>query len=106
MELLHGFLGRILTGGMMGKSIKVTTKRSIGADNPVFIIAEIGSNHNRDFNTALKLIDAAALSGVDAVKFQLFEAERHYSRYTPKFSGMDKHIINILQELELPRQWK
>lgn len=35
-----------------------------------YIIAEIGINHNGDLNIAKKLIDIAALSGCDAVKFQ------------------------------------
>lgn len=36
----------------------------------VFIIAEIGINHNGDINIAKKLIDGAVFSGADAVKFQ------------------------------------
>ena len=35
-----------------------------------YIIAEIGINHNGSLDTAKKLIDIAALSGCDAVKFQ------------------------------------
>jgi N-acetylneuraminate synthase len=42
----------------------------IGHDEPCFIIAEIGLNHNGDLKLAKKLIDAAALAGCDAVKFQ------------------------------------
>lgn len=38
----------------------------------VFIVAEIGNNHNGSVATAKKLIDAAADAGVDAVKFQTF----------------------------------
>ena len=38
--------------------------------NKTYIIAEIGINHNGDLNIAKKLIDIAALSGCDAVKFQ------------------------------------
>jgi N-acetylneuraminate synthase len=37
---------------------------------PVYIIAEIGINHNGDIDKAIKLIDIAASSGCDAVKFQ------------------------------------
>jgi len=37
---------------------------------PIFIIAEIGINHNGDIRTAKKLIDGAVFSGADAVKFQ------------------------------------
>ncbi len=44
--------------------------RLIGDDQPVFIVAEIGINHNGDVNIAKALIDAAVDSGVDAVKFQ------------------------------------
>ena len=42
----------------------------IGHDRPVFIVAEIGINHNGDLETAKKLIDVAVSAGCDAVKFQ------------------------------------
>ena len=41
----------------------------------VFIIAEAGVNHNGSVNLAKKLIDAASISGVDAVKFQTYKTE-------------------------------
>jgi N-acetylneuraminate synthase len=44
--------------------------RVIGEGQPCFIIAEIGINHNGSLDLAKKLIDAAALAGCDAVKFQ------------------------------------
>jgi N-acetylneuraminate synthase len=44
--------------------------RFIGEGNPVYIIAEIGINHNGDLDLAKRLIDAAVLAGCDAVKFQ------------------------------------
>jgi N-acetylneuraminate synthase len=44
--------------------------RVIGAEHPVFIIAEIGINHNGSMELAKNLIDAAAFAGADAVKFQ------------------------------------
>jgi len=53
----------------MGKMVHIG-KRSVGNGFPVFIIAEIGINHNGDLNMAKKLIDAAVLAGCDAVKFQ------------------------------------
>ena len=44
--------------------------RDIGDGKPVFIIAEIGVNHNGSVERAKKLIDASAEAGADAVKFQ------------------------------------
>jgi N,N'-diacetyllegionaminate synthase len=41
-----------------------------------FVIAEAGVNHNGDEQLALQLIDVAARSGADAVKFQTFSAEK------------------------------
>jgi N-acetylneuraminate synthase len=42
----------------------------VGAGQPVYIIAEIGINHNGDLDTARRLIDVAAMAGCNAVKFQ------------------------------------
>ena len=52
------------------KSIHINANRSIGPGHPVYIIAEIGINHNGSPETAQKLIEAAAAAGCDAVKFQ------------------------------------
>ncbi len=61
------------------------------------VIAEVGSNHNQSFSRAKKLIDIAAKSGCDAVKFQLFKADKIIQK---KFSGW-----NILNKLELNEKW-
>lgn len=44
--------------------------RLVGDGAPVFVIAEIGINHNGSLDIARKLIDGAAAAGCDAVKFQ------------------------------------
>lgn len=44
--------------------------RLIGPGEPVYIIAEIGINHNGSLETAKRLIDGALFAGCDAVKFQ------------------------------------
>jgi N-acetylneuraminate synthase len=53
----------------MPEAIQIGNK-TIGAGAPVFIIAEIGINHNGDLNIAKRLIDVAVMAGCDAVKFQ------------------------------------
>ena len=45
-------------------------KKVIGAGEPVYIIAEIGINHNGDIEIAKQLMDVAVETGCDAVKFQ------------------------------------
>lgn len=44
--------------------------KSLGEASPVYVIAEIGLNHNGDLSIAKALIDAAADAGAQAVKFQ------------------------------------
>tara|TARA_R110000782_G_scaffold221140_1_gene308341 strand:+ start:409 stop:1386 length:978 start_codon:yes stop_codon:yes gene_type:complete len=70
-----------------------------------FIIAEAGSNHNRNFNQALSLIDIAAESGADACKFQTYSSETLYSKNTPDFAGY-KNINRLIKDIELPREWQ
>ncbi len=59
---------------MAGENITIGG-RKVGAGAPVFIIAEAGVNHNGKLSLAKKLIDAAARSGADAVKFQTFDPD-------------------------------
>lgn len=49
--------------------------RFVGEGEPVFVIAEVSANHRKDKNTALRMIDIAAESGADAVKFQHYRGE-------------------------------
>ena len=51
----------------------------VGYDQPVFITAEIGINHNGNLGMTQKLIDAAVVAGCDAVKFQKRTVEVVYT---------------------------
>src|SRR5437870_9772493 len=44
--------------------------RLVGEGEPIYVIAEIGLNHNGDLSIAKQLIDVAKAAGCDAVKFQ------------------------------------
>ncbi len=72
---------------------------------PAYVIAEIGSNHNQKKDLAFASMDAAARAGAHAVKFQLFRGKRHYSKFTPDFGAYDRPIQELLEDLELPRDW-
>jgi N,N'-diacetyllegionaminate synthase len=58
--------------------------RIIADDQPCFIIAEAGVNHNGDMELAKQLIDVAKDAGADAVKFQTFKAEEIILNSAPK----------------------
>lgn len=80
----------------------------IGDGHPAFVIAEIGSNHNQNFELAIKHIDAAVDAGVDAVKFQTFKADQHVSKYSemPKYLKGYDSVHGLIQSLELDRDWQ
>jgi pseudaminic acid synthase len=56
------------------KSISIDD-RLIGPAHPPFIIAEMSGNHNQSLERALKIVDAAADSGADAIKLQTYTPE-------------------------------
>ena len=64
----------------MHKEIKIGEKR-IGNDNPCFVIAEAGVNHNGEPEKAIELVSVAHQAGADAVKFQLYDVEEQVSQY-------------------------
>jgi len=71
--------------------------REVGRTKPPYIIAEIGSNFDQSLSVARQLIDECAEAGVDAVKFQLFQAENMY----PESS----ELYGIFKSIELPPDW-
>lgn len=88
----------------MKNHIKLGSRR-VNAGSACYIIAEIGSNHDRDYKQAIKLIDTAKSAGADAVKFQTFKAETLYSRFTPMFSNQKAKPFDIIKRIEMPWEW-
>lgn len=81
--------------------------RLVGPGHPVYFIAEAGSNHDRDLQQALRLIDVAVDAGADAVKFQTFRADKLYPKNAgiTKYLAVPKSIHEIIRELEMPFEW-
>ena len=67
----------------------------------VYVIAEAGVNHNGDVKLAEKLIDVAASSGADAVKFQTFQAEKLVSIHAPKAKYQQENTNGAKTQLEM-----
>ncbi|MEX0692946.1 MAG: N-acetylneuraminate synthase family protein [Rhodospirillales bacterium] len=68
----------------------------------VFIIAEVGNNHEGDFALARDMVGLAAAAGVDAVKFQTIVPERFVNRSDePRFSTLKKFQFSYDQFTEL-----
>ena len=91
----------------MSLQVKIN-KKIIGENQPVYIIAEAGSNHNTNFGTALELIDTAVAAHADAVKFQLFKAEKLYPKNAgiAKYLAKDyKNIHDLIRSMEMPVEW-
>jgi len=86
------------------KTIRIGN-RVIGDDEPTYIIAEIGINHNGEVKLAKELIDAAAEAKVDAVKFQKRHLPSLYREDvltdTLKYEQNFQYMIPILEEVEL-----
>jgi len=64
----------------------------IGLGEQTFIIAEAGLNHDGNFSQAKKLVEEAAKTGADAVKFQIFKTE--------EFISGDAEYFDLFKSLE------
>lgn len=64
--------------------------RPVGEDQPVFVIAEVGVNHNGSIAMAKKLIDTAKKTGADAVKFQMCDPNEMVVKDAPSAAYQEK----------------
>src|SRR5438067_1498606 len=81
--------------------------RQTGPGSPIFVIAEIGNNHNGDFDRAVALIDAAKAAGADCAKFQMRKLDEVYR--ASSLSGAEddlsvEYTLDLLRRFELSTQ--
>lgn len=86
-------------------SILKISKHEIGDTNSeVFVIAEIGNNHNGSIERAFEMIDLAHNTGANCVKFQMRNMRALYRKKSLEKSGEDlstEYILDLLEKYEL-----
>lgn len=75
----------------------------------IYIIAEIGPNHNGSLSLAKKMINKISKTGADAVKFQLAEPEKVYSKEAFKANYQKKNdnsktILEMSKKFQLSKK--
>ena len=73
----------------------------------VFVIAEIGNNHNGDFARAIEMIDQAVEMGADCAKFQMRHLDEVYRQRSLRKDGEDlgtEYVLDLLLRFELTTQ--
>lgn len=99
----------------MNNRLKVGKNRWIGEQEEPYVIAEIGINHNGNFDLCKKMITSAARCGVDAVKMQKRTIEEMYTKdaldvpYNKPYAfgktyGEHKHFLEFSDEQYLELQ--
>lgn len=99
--------GNRLVGVARKRDNKITIgDRSISEKDPVFIISEIGINHNGSLERAKKLIDASIEAGADCAKFQMRDLESLYSNAGNPDDAREnlgsQYTLDLLTRFELP----
>lgn len=87
--------------------------RKIGQGQPIFIVAELSSNHNQNFNVAVNMVKAAKEVGVDAIKLQTYTADtitidcdNEYFQIKQGTIWDGKTLHGLYQEAYTPWEWQ
>lgn len=87
--------------------------RGIGADQPVYIIAELSANHNQNYDQAVRVVQAAKAAGADAVKLQTYTADtltiasdREYFRINGGTPWDGRTLHELYGEAYTPWDWQ
>jgi sialic acid synthase SpsE len=95
------------------KQIKINNELTIGKDNPIFIIAEIGVTCNYNLEISKKLIDVSKESGADAIKFvihfpyDLYSNKDEYYTYDTVNGKVTENMYDMFDLLRFTSdEWK
>lgn len=92
------------------KTIRISG-RDIGPGAPTYVIAEMSANHAHDFAQALRIVEAAAAAGADAVKLQTYTADTltiacnndYFQIHGTQWNGRTLH--DLYREAYTPWEW-
>jgi len=87
--------------------------RTIGADRPPLLIAEMSGNHNQSLDRAMKIVEAAAAAGAHALKLQTYTAEtmtldvreREFYISDPKSLWKGNSLYELYEKAHTPWEW-
>lgn len=84
--------------------MNITIGRHHIGSGRAYVIAEIGNNHNGNFDRAIEMIDLAADMGADCAKFQMRHLDEVYRQRTLRKDGEDlgtEYVLDLLRRFEL-----
>lgn len=87
--------------------------RSVGSNSPVYIIAELSANHNKDFEQAIELIKSVKEAGADAIKLQTYtpdtitiDCDNEYFRISKGTIWEGRNLYDLYKEAYTPWEWQ
>ena len=106
----HTYVLKISKKTMKNRTIHIGGRVIGGGNRTVLVVAELSGNHNGDIKRALKIIDAAADAGADAVKFQTYTPDTitidsDEGPFQVNWKGKRRTLHDLYSEAYTPWEW-
>jgi len=96
----------------MNPYIEINNRR-IGPGCPCYIVAEMSANHNQDYDEAVKIVEAAAAAGADAVKLQTYtpdtltiDCDREHFQIGEGTIWQGQNLYRLYSQAYTPWKWQ